>query len=147
MKEKDFRDFFATRKLAWKESFHSLFGLYQTNWCPYFYLLYPLFNVLFLSSGIGGYSTRTAIMSRSTKGLRSKLKAESMLYRSTDQVEVTFLMPLEEGEVDEMVKERQAKYQAEINEFKQFKLISVHSYLLLHSIPYCTYSFISFLTI
>lgn len=68
----------------WSDSFRGLFQLLRARHCPYFYFCANTFTVLFRAAGIGGRVEPHALMSPSSRGMRSALKRE----------EIEFSMPL-----------------------------------------------------
>lgn len=68
----------------WSDSFRGLFQLLRARQCPYFYLCANSFTVLFRAAGIGGRVETHALMSPTSKGMRSSLRQEG----------IEFTMPL-----------------------------------------------------
>lgn len=68
----------------WTESFRGLFQLLRARQCPYFYLCANSFTILFRAAGIGGRVETHALITPTTKGIRSSLRQEG----------IEFTMPL-----------------------------------------------------
>lgn len=68
----------------WNKSFKGLFQLLRARQCPYFYLFANSFSVLFRAAGIGGKVEMNAMLTPTSRGLRSALKQEG----------IEFTMPL-----------------------------------------------------
>eukprot|EP00040_Diaphanoeca_grandis_P006317 m.36951 g.36951 ORF g.36951 m.36951 type:complete len:572 (+) comp17529_c0_seq1:497-2212(+) len=83
----------------WTAAFTSAYQSLQNNLCPYFYVSSNKFVVLFRARGIGGADEVSAIISRSSRGLRASLERE----------EVPFEIPL----VPEYAAQRLGRAQAE----------------------------------
>lgn len=64
----------------WSESFRGLFQLVRARQCPYFYFCANTFIVLFRAAGIGGRIETHAIMTPTSRGMRSALKQEGIEY-------------------------------------------------------------------
>uniref|UniRef100_W8C915 Protein downstream neighbor of son n=1 Tax=Ceratitis capitata TaxID=7213 RepID=W8C915_CERCA len=64
----------------WDYSFRGLFQLLRARQCPYFYLCANTFTVLFRAAGTGGCVETHALMSPSTRGVRSALRQEGIEY-------------------------------------------------------------------
>ncbi|XP_017478509.1 PREDICTED: protein downstream neighbor of son homolog [Rhagoletis zephyria] len=64
----------------WDYSFRGLFQLLRARQCPYFYLCANTFTVLFRAAGTGGCVETHALMSPSTRGIRSALRQEGIEY-------------------------------------------------------------------
>lgn len=62
----------------WAESFRGLFQLIRARQCPYFYVCANTFTVLFRAAGIGGRVETHALLSPTTRGMRSALKQEDI---------------------------------------------------------------------
>lgn len=74
----------------WRSSFASLFQLVRTRQCPYFYVCANSFTVLFRAAGIGGRIEVHALMTPSSRGLRSALR----------EANIEFVMPLKKSTAD-----------------------------------------------
>lgn len=68
----------------WTDSFRGLFQLLRARQCPYFYLCANSFTILFRAAGIGGLVETHALMTPTSKGIRSSLRQEG----------IEFTMPL-----------------------------------------------------
>lgn len=68
----------------WSDSFRGLFQLLRARQCPYFYLCANSFTILFRAAGIGGRVETHALMSPTSKGMRTALRQEG----------IEFTMPL-----------------------------------------------------
>ncbi|XP_037954535.1 protein downstream neighbor of son homolog [Teleopsis dalmanni] len=68
----------------WDFSFHGLFHLLRGLQCPYFYVCANTFTVLFRAAGTAGRTEMHALMTPSTRGIRSNLRQEG----------IEFTMPL-----------------------------------------------------
>ncbi|XP_055909181.1 protein downstream neighbor of son homolog [Eupeodes corollae] len=64
--------------LDWSDSFRGLFQLLRARQCPYFYLCANSFTILFRAAGIGGRVEIHALMSPTSKGMRSSLRQEGI---------------------------------------------------------------------
>lgn len=64
----------------WDYSFRGLFQLLRARQCPYFYLCANSFTVLFRAAGTGGRPETHALVTPSTRGMRSALQQEGIEY-------------------------------------------------------------------
>ncbi|XP_064556560.1 protein downstream neighbor of son homolog [Drosophila montana] len=64
----------------WDYSFRGLFQLLRARQCPYFYLCANSFTVLFRAAGSGGRAETHALVTPSTRGMRSALRQEGIEY-------------------------------------------------------------------
>lgn len=86
----------------WNKSFKGLFQLLRARQCPYFYMFANSFSVLFRGAGIGGKVEMNAMLTPTSRGLRSALKQEG----------VEFTMPLK-GSNHNKSAEKESSFNAE----------------------------------
>ncbi|XP_031620143.1 protein downstream neighbor of son homolog [Contarinia nasturtii] len=91
----------------WGDSFRALFQLVRSLQCPYFYMCANSFTVLFRAAGIGGKHETHALLTPTSRGLRSALKEE----------EIEFTMPLKKPSSDAQNKSLDSGNDTQSNSF------------------------------
>lgn len=91
----------------WSDSFRALFQLVRSLQCPYFYVCANSFTVLFRAAGIGGRVETHALLTPTSRGLRTALKED----------DIEFSMPLKKPSNDAQNKSLDSGNDTQSNSF------------------------------